>query len=612
MVTRDNFGLLPAQVAGVALLTDYVLTVSVSVAAGTAALASAFPALAPYVVPISIVVRRHHRVRQPARRPRVGPGLRGPDVLLHRQHGGPARAGASYQMVDRRACPSASPARGGDDALRQRRSTACCSGASLFVVLHAFASGRRGRHRRRGDLERRARVPQARVEERPQHARDHGLAARRDVPRPVGAGRAHARRCRSRRARRPSSRRSATSCTAASPLGRVLYLVAAGRHDAHPRARGEHELRRLPPARVVPRRRQLHAPPAHEARPPPRVLERDHLPRRRRRSCCCSSPTPRSTGSSRSTRSACSRRSRCRRPAWPSTTSRSRSRGGGRGFVINGSGAVLSVIVDVVIAVTKFTARRVGDHRARPDPGLLPVRLAKQYETEARGSWRSTTCPEPRHGPRPQPPRRAGARRPARPRVGARDAVRPVAAPRRAARRALRARRAPRATSSPTSGATGGLGDMALELVECPDRRLTRAAMTAAARVVADGKSEVCVRPARPPVRRPLAPHPARPDGGVAGPVARAGCHTSPSRRCRSTSQPSLSELEVFEEIQGVRLPEPGEFTRRRRRQRQRPRNRQWRWRIGDDRVARRQRRDRRGVAPAVRDVWPAACTRCG
>src|SRR4029077_929057 len=39
IVTRDNFGLLPAQVAGVALLTDYILTVAVSVAAGTAALA---------------------------------------------------------------------------------------------------------------------------------------------------------------------------------------------------------------------------------------------------------------------------------------------------------------------------------------------------------------------------------------------------------------------------------------------------------------------------------------------------------------------------------------------------------------------------------------------
>jgi amino acid transporter len=55
MVTRDNFGLLPAQVAGVALLTDYVLTVSVSVAAGTAALASAFSVFTPWILPISIL-----------------------------------------------------------------------------------------------------------------------------------------------------------------------------------------------------------------------------------------------------------------------------------------------------------------------------------------------------------------------------------------------------------------------------------------------------------------------------------------------------------------------------------------------------------------------------
>ncbi|MEO5723365.1 MAG: amino acid permease, partial [Ilumatobacteraceae bacterium] len=46
IVTRDNFGLLPAQVAGVALLTDYILTVAVSTAAGSAALASAFPEVA--------------------------------------------------------------------------------------------------------------------------------------------------------------------------------------------------------------------------------------------------------------------------------------------------------------------------------------------------------------------------------------------------------------------------------------------------------------------------------------------------------------------------------------------------------------------------------------
>jgi amino acid transporter len=54
IVTRDNFGLLPAQVAGVALLTDYILTVSVSVAAGSAALASAFPSLAPWTMPIAV------------------------------------------------------------------------------------------------------------------------------------------------------------------------------------------------------------------------------------------------------------------------------------------------------------------------------------------------------------------------------------------------------------------------------------------------------------------------------------------------------------------------------------------------------------------------------
>ena len=54
IVTRDNFGLLPAQVAGVALLTDYILTVAVSTAAGSAALASAFPSMAPYTLWVSI------------------------------------------------------------------------------------------------------------------------------------------------------------------------------------------------------------------------------------------------------------------------------------------------------------------------------------------------------------------------------------------------------------------------------------------------------------------------------------------------------------------------------------------------------------------------------
>ena len=54
LVTRDNFGVKPAQVAGVALLTDYILTVSVSVSAGTAALTSVYEGLHTWRVPISL------------------------------------------------------------------------------------------------------------------------------------------------------------------------------------------------------------------------------------------------------------------------------------------------------------------------------------------------------------------------------------------------------------------------------------------------------------------------------------------------------------------------------------------------------------------------------
>jgi amino acid transporter len=54
VVARENFGPRIAQVAAVALLIDYVVTVAVQVAAGTAAVASAAPAIGPYVTPISI------------------------------------------------------------------------------------------------------------------------------------------------------------------------------------------------------------------------------------------------------------------------------------------------------------------------------------------------------------------------------------------------------------------------------------------------------------------------------------------------------------------------------------------------------------------------------
>ncbi len=58
IVARDNLGELPAQTAGAALLTDYVLTVAVSVSSGVAQITSAFPGLHSYraLIGVGLVV----------------------------------------------------------------------------------------------------------------------------------------------------------------------------------------------------------------------------------------------------------------------------------------------------------------------------------------------------------------------------------------------------------------------------------------------------------------------------------------------------------------------------------------------------------------------------
>lgn len=54
IVARDNLGNGPAQTAGAALLTDYILTVAVSISSGVAQITSAFPDLYPWRVPIAV------------------------------------------------------------------------------------------------------------------------------------------------------------------------------------------------------------------------------------------------------------------------------------------------------------------------------------------------------------------------------------------------------------------------------------------------------------------------------------------------------------------------------------------------------------------------------
>ena len=91
VVARDNFGPRIAQVAAVALLIDYVVTVAVQVAAGSAAIVSTIP-----TCPIGAEGAAHrdlrgrdspHVLRQPARHPRGRPDVRAPDVpvLRHRR-----------------------------------------------------------------------------------------------------------------------------------------------------------------------------------------------------------------------------------------------------------------------------------------------------------------------------------------------------------------------------------------------------------------------------------------------------------------------------------------------------------------------------------------------
>jgi amino acid transporter len=54
IVAKDNLGVVPGLIAATALLIDYVLTVSVSVAAGVAAVVSAVPGVSAYRVPLAV------------------------------------------------------------------------------------------------------------------------------------------------------------------------------------------------------------------------------------------------------------------------------------------------------------------------------------------------------------------------------------------------------------------------------------------------------------------------------------------------------------------------------------------------------------------------------
>ncbi|HEY1292135.1 MAG TPA: hypothetical protein VGJ60_03495 [Chloroflexota bacterium] len=105
IVASDNLGMLPGLTAAGALLIDYVLTVSVSVAAGVAALTSMVPDWLPYTVPMTVGAGA--APSQPDRPPlesgaAVSPGdCRGQRAVPHAEqvHAHASRLAISYQLV---------------------------------------------------------------------------------------------------------------------------------------------------------------------------------------------------------------------------------------------------------------------------------------------------------------------------------------------------------------------------------------------------------------------------------------------------------------------------------------------------------------------------------
>ena len=132
IVSRENLGTYPSLVAGAALLTDYVLTVSVSVAAGIAAVTSAVPSLYPYRVELCVLgvlviaVANLRGVRESGRVFAIPTyAFIGSYVLM---------IGWGLVVLARGAGPSATaqPAAGASEGIQA---------LTLFLILRAFASG---------------------------------------------------------------------------------------------------------------------------------------------------------------------------------------------------------------------------------------------------------------------------------------------------------------------------------------------------------------------------------------------------------------------------------------------------------------------------------------
>ena len=283
VVARDNFGPRVAQVAAVALLIDYVVTVAVQIAAGTAAVASALP-----------------EQRPAAQRSRTVLTIISICVVLLMAYGNLRGITGGGQVV--RACrPTCSPAvmilvivvglareAFGDLGHRPfpvpgQYGYGHC--AQLQFADHVRADLRAAAlvrqrwlvaDRHRGRVQRGQRVPAARGDQRPQGAGHRGHHPGHAGGRDLLAGARHARRAvRLRRADRDLPGSPASSSATRCSVSIMFFLVQAATALILYHRR-QHQLQRVPVPGQLRGRGRVPAPLADQTRAAAGVLQRDH------------------------------------------------------------------------------------------------------------------------------------------------------------------------------------------------------------------------------------------------------------------------------------------------------------------------------------------------
>lgn len=140
-VAKDNLGVGPGLVAASALLTDYILTVAVSISGGVAAITSAYPKLLPHAVALcvlSIVVLMVVNLRGVRE---SGIAFSVPTYLFIAVMLALIGAGVFQGLTSPGAAPSAGPLRV-DPASAARHPLGVPAGFALtFLILRAFAEG---------------------------------------------------------------------------------------------------------------------------------------------------------------------------------------------------------------------------------------------------------------------------------------------------------------------------------------------------------------------------------------------------------------------------------------------------------------------------------------